>query len=314
MVPEDGVVLAGSGPLMLLIAWQYLQAGVKIRAMLDTAASGNFIKALRHFPKALSAIDYLWKGLRLKISIRQASIPYFKAVTDLRADGDARLQSVSFSSGGKQHRIETELLLLHQGVIPELHMAQAAGCEIIWSEAQQCWHPRIDAWGETSQAGVFIAGDGAGISGARAANLSGQIAGLKVAQQLGLIEESQLSKLARPIRAAWQRHNAIRPFLDALYRVADIYLTPLDDTMVCRCEEISAGQIRAVIALGCIGPNQAKVFTRCGMGPCQGRLCASSVEQIFAGERCQSVAEIGRLSVRPPLKPITLGELAGSGL
>ena len=63
-------------------------------------------------------------------------------------------------------------------------------------------------------------------------------------------------------------------------------------------------------ALGCSGPNQAKAFTRCGMGPCQGRLCGATVEQIFAQERGLGVAEIGRYRARPPLQPITLGQLA----
>ncbi len=80
--------------------------------------------------------------------------------------------------------------------------------------------------------------------------------------------------------------------------------------MVCRCEEISAGEIPAVIEFGCIGANQAKAFTRCGMGPCQGRFCGSTVEQIFARERGLSVRDICGYSARPPLKPIILGQLA----
>ena len=79
---------------------------------------------------------------------------------------------------------------------------------------------------------------------------------------------------------------------------------------MCRCEEVTVGQIRDVIALGCSGPNQAKAFTRCGMGPCQGRLCAATVEQIFASVLDKPVSEIGRYNARPPLKPITLGQIA----
>ncbi len=114
----------------------------------------------------------------------------------------------------------------------------------------------------------------------------------------------------QPVRRAQQRHIAIRRFLDAYYRVADFFLAPPDDTMVCRCEEISAGEIPAVIEFGCIGANQAKAFTRCGMGPCQGRFCGSTVEQIFARERGLSVRDICGYSARPPLKPIILGQLA----
>lgn len=311
LVPRDDVVLAGNGPLMLLVAWQYLQAGVRIGALLDTTPRGALFKALRHLPKALGASDYLWRGLRLMASIRHAGVPTYKAVSDLRAIGDGCLQAVSFSAAGKSQRIETELLLLHQGIVPALHITQAAGCDLCWNEAQQCWRPAIDAWGESSRAGIFVAGDGAGIVGARAASLDGQLAGLQVAHQLGRITAVERDRLAQPIRKAADRHRSIRPFLDACYPVADALLAPPDDTLLCRCEEIDAADVRAVVRLGCVGPNQAKAFLRCGMGPCQGRFCGSTVEQIFAHERGISVSDVGRFSVRPPLQPITLGQLAG---
>lgn len=310
LAPDDGVVLAGSGPLMLLIAWQYLQAGVRIRALLDTTPRGRLFGSLRHLPKAIATSDYLFKGLRLMASIRHARLACYKAVSELRADGGERLQSISFTAGGKRHDIETGLLLLHQGVIPNLHIAQAAACAIDWNEAQLCWQPLTDRWGESSQPGIFVAGDGAGIVGARAASLNGQLAGLQVAHRLGLLDTVARDRLAKPIRNAADRHIAIRPFLDAAYRVADAFLAPADDTVVCRCEEIEARDIRAMVKLGCTGPNQAKAFSRCGMGPCQGRFCAGTVEQIFARERGLAVRGIGRFNARPPLTPITLGQLA----
>jgi bacterioferritin-associated ferredoxin len=133
-----------------------------------------------------------------------------------------------------------------------------------------------------------------------------------VAYRLGLVEQAQRDRLARPDFNARQRHLAIRPFLDAFYRVGMNALIPVDETLVCRCEEVTVAEIRGVVALGCPGPNQAKAFVRCGMGPCQGRFCASTVENIFAEQRAVSVGDIGRFSARPPLKPVTLGQLATS--
>ena len=102
----------------------------------------------------------------------------------------------------------------------------------------------------------------------------------------------------------------VRPFLNLYFRVRDPYLNPADEVIVCRCEEVTAGQIREVVKKGCMGPNQAKSFIRCGMGPCQGRMCSDTVEQIMAGELGRSIARVGRYRVRPPITPITLGELA----
>lgn len=310
MVPAEAPVLAGNGPLLLLLAWQYLRAGVKLRAIVDTAQSSNRWSALRHFPQAITASDYLFKGLKLVTAIRRARVPWLREASDLRAAGEERLTGLHFTSRGKPQYIETSLLLLHQGVIPSLQIAAAAGCETLWNPLQQCWQPQVDDWGQSSVESIFVAGDAAGIGGARAAWLGGQLTGLQVAHQLGLIEAAERDRLARPVHKARARHLAIRPFLDTWYRVAEASLVPRDETLACRCEEVSAGEIRALAAMGCSGPNQAKAFTRCGMGPCQGRFCGSTVEQIFAHETAADPQQIGRFNTRPPLKPVTLGQLA----
>ena len=81
---------------------------------------------------------------------------------------------------------------------------------------------------------------------------------------------------------------------------------------MCRCEEVSAGQLRRHVALGAQGPNQAKAFSRCGMGPCQGRLCGLTVTELIAQCSGESPEAVGFYRIRPPLKPMTLGELAGA--
>jgi NAD(P)H-nitrite reductase large subunit len=85
---------------------------------------------------------------------------------------------------------------------------------------------------------------------------------------------------------------------------------PSDETVVCRCEEVTAGEIRAMAQIGGSGPNQIKAFTRAGMGPCQGRQCGYTVTRILAAAENRPASEIGFYRVRPPLKPLTLGELA----
>lgn len=310
--PQQAPVLVGTGPLLLLLAWQYLAVGVGVQAIVDTSLSANRWRALRHLPRALAASDYLFKGLRLVAAIKRARIPWYRQATDLSAMGDGRVEGLKFNAGGSLHQLDTNLVMLHQGVIPALHIAEAAGCETQWNETRQCWQPKLDKWGQSSQADIFIAGDGAAIGGARAAALSGQLAGLQCAYRLGQIEQSQRDRLARSVFNARRRHLAIRPFLDSFYRLGENMLVPTDDTMVCRCEEISAAEIRELIAFGCSGPNQAKAFIRCGMGPCQGRFCASTVESIFAARRAVSVGTIGRFTARPPIKPVTLGQLANT--
>jgi NADPH-dependent 2,4-dienoyl-CoA reductase/sulfur reductase-like enzyme len=156
-----------------------------------------------------------------------------------------------------------------------------------------------------------VAGDCGGIAGAEAAALSGRLAALQAAAALDRIDIAERDRRAAPIRAALARERGFRPFLDALTRPASPMLVPDDGITICRCEEVTAGMVRRAALLGAQGPNQAKAFTRCGMGPCQGRLCGPLVSAVMADALDKPIAEIGAYRPRAPYKPITLGALAG---
>jgi bacterioferritin-associated ferredoxin len=155
-----------------------------------------------------------------------------------------------------------------------------------------------------------MAGDGTAIAGALAAEASGALASLGVAHALGRLNGDELSRRAAPLRRALARQLAIRPFLDVMYRPPRWIVQPADDTIVCRCEEVTAGRVREMARLGCVGPNQTKFFSRCGMGPCQGRVCGTVVTQMLAAELGKTPGEIGAYRIRAPLKPIPLGAIA----
>ena len=311
VVPAGRVVLAGSGPLLFLLASQYLRAGVHIAALLDTTPAANYLAALPHLPAALVGGDYLAKGLAMKREITAAGVEVVGRVRGLKALGEGRLEAVEYQAGGSRKTIETELLLTHFGLVPNTAMADAAGCSRVWNEAGLSWQPTIDAWGNTDVEGIAVAGDCAGIGGARAAERSGRLAALEAARALGLIDAAGRDRRAAPERKALARELRARPFLEALFRVPRrAYAAIADDTVVCRCEEVTAGDIRRAVGEGCVGPNQVKSVTRTGMGPCQSRQCGISVPLLTAEALGRSVAEVGPLRPRPPLTPVTLGQLA----
>jgi bacterioferritin-associated ferredoxin len=95
-----------------------------------------------------------------------------------------------------------------------------------------------------------------------------------------------------------------------MYRPPRWIVQPADGTIVCRCEEVTAGRVREMARLGCVGPNQTKFFSRCGMGPCQGRVCGSVVTQVLAAELGRTPGEVGAYRIRAPLKPVPLGAIA----
>ncbi|TCZ56661.1 (2Fe-2S)-binding protein, partial [Roseicella aquatilis] len=128
---------------------------------------------------------------------------------------------------------------------------------------------------------------------------------------LGAIDAAARDRLAAPARAALAAALRGRAFLDLLYRPAPQFRVAPDDAIVCRCEEITGAQVRqAAGQLGASGPNQLKAFLRTGMGPCQGRLCGLTVTEMIATAQDRSPAEVGHYRLRPPVKPITLAELA----
>ena len=311
ITPEDGLVMAGSGPLLLLLAWQYLHAGVKIRALLDTSPYSNLLRALPHLPRALMAHHYITRGLYYQNMIKLAGVPIIKGISEIGAFGDGQLQKVAYHRHGKRHEVETNLLLVHFGVVPHTHLSRAAGCKHIWDNNQQCLRPQLDSWGATSQPNLFIAGDNAGIGGARTAEHAGRLAAFQALFQQGIIDKSQRDREANKDRK-WMREDLhIRPFLEKLFRHPwKLLARPDDDTIVCRCEEITAGQVREEFQHGHKHSNQVKFISRSGMGPCQGRQCALAVAHILAEEANQAMHADAFYKVRPPVTPLTLGQLA----
>lgn len=311
LAPSEPVVLAGCGPLLYLLGWQYLRAGVPIKALVDTTRPEDYWRARRHLFAALRAWPYLRKGLELMRSLRSSRIPHYTAAEQLAVEGDEAATALTFTVAGKAQRIDTRCVLLHQGVVPNIQFSQSLRARHHWDVDQLCFSPVVDASGELDVPGIFAAGDGAGIGGAQAAALQGELAGLGIAQRLGAIEPGQRDQRASTLRERLASNLRIRPFLDALYQPREENRIPADDVMVCRCEEVTAGDLRKFVALGCAGPNQAKSFGRCGMGPCQGRMCGLTVTEVIAKARGVTAEEVGYYRIRPPIKPITLGELAG---
>ena len=306
MVPRGRTVIAGTGPLLWLLAWQYLNAGYAIDAILDTTPHENRSRALAHLPGFLFS-PYFRKGMKLLQAVR-GKVAIVPGVSELRAEGTGKVESISFRTidgGGRTLPVDT--LLLHQGVVPNVNLAMSVGVEHRWDNTQLCWSPRLDPNGGTTVPGILIAGDGAGIAGGQAAAWRGVLSALAVVNAIQPGKKLPSEKLAHAAIAQFMRG---RKFLDALYRPARAFRQPSGDTIVCRCEEVTARAIEESVALGCPGPNQMKAFLRCGMGPCQGRLCGLTVTELIAKHRGVSPQAVGYFRIRPPVTPITVGELA----
>lgn len=303
-------VLVGSGPLLYLIAAQMVRAGTPPLALVETQTKADLARAGRHITGALRGWSYMLKGVKMLAEITRARVPRYTGATQITIEGEGKAEAIRFTSGGKARRIACDTVFLHHGVVPNTQAGRSLGVTHRWSTEQSCFVPVLDAWGGTNVPGIFTAGDGGGIAGAKAAEIAGRIAALRVAEEAGHLTQNARDQRATPLLAALAHERAARPFLDTAYPPCAEALCPADATVICRCEEVTAGAIRSYAGLGCLGPNQAKAFGRTGMGPCQGRYCGLTVTALLAETNGRTPDETGYFRIRPPLKPVTLGELA----
>lgn len=310
MLPGDGVWIAGSGPLALHYAAEVAAAGGRIAGMLDTTRRANRWAALAHWQGALQGWNYLQRGLHYLAAVRKAGFHRIVNVAAVEAIGKDRLERVRWRVGAEWQEAPASTLLLHEGVVPNVHMTLAIGCAHDWDPIQRCFRPRVDAFGASDIETILIAGDCGGIGGARVAELQGRIAAVGSAAALGRLDIAERDRRRADLEREMRSHSSIRKFLDVLFAPRPELLAPADDVVACRCESVTAKRIREAVALGCLGPNQVKSFTRCGMGPCQGRLCGLTLTETIAAARGVDVEAVGFFTVRPPLKPLRLGELA----
>ncbi|TAK54315.1 MAG: FAD-dependent oxidoreductase [Gammaproteobacteria bacterium] len=314
LVPTAPTLMAGRGPLLLLTACQLLALGVPVRAVVMSTPWWQYLAAgLRELPAAVRMSRSLAEGLGWLARLRRGGIPVYDGAESLSVIGSDQATGLEFRTGRRLHRLDGNLILLHEGIVPDTSLTMASDCDQEWDEQQLCWRPKTDPWGRTSAATIFVAGDGARILGAAAAPLSAALAALAIACDLGRISTQERDRRARPLRTELARHQRFRRFLDALYPPPRTIRGGIaDSTIICRCEGVTAGDLRQVIRLGCLGPNQAKSFTRCGMGPCQGRMCGLAVTEIFASECNREPQAVGYFRIRPPVKPLTLEQFAGA--
>ncbi|WP_205919920.1 (2Fe-2S)-binding protein, partial [Pseudomonas viridiflava] len=167
------------------------------------------------------------------------------------------------------------------------------------------WLPVRDDAGRSSAEQVYLAGDGAGIMGADAAEMAGELAALSLLQDCGRdVDEHRIDRL----KAQLKHITRFRHGLETAFPFPDDWAANVpDETLICRCEEVSAGDIRRTVQEGHWEMNRVKAMCRVGMGRCQGRMCGLAAAELVACESGRPVQEVGRLRGQSPIKPIPFG-------
>lgn len=314
VLPGKRIVLAGSGPFLLPVAKTLLGAGAHIVAMVEATRPRAWA---RHAARLWGHGDRVHEALDYRRIIRDAGVPIRFGALVVEAHGGECLERVLIRDCDRDghvaphapaHAIEADVLCVGYGFVPGTQVTRLLGCAHRHDVRCAAQVPVHDDRMQTSVAGVFVAGEVAGIGGAHAAAAEGKLAGLAAAQRLGrAIDPAQIATAQRD-RAHHRRFAAL---INDLFPLKPAYFDAVrDDTIVCRCEEVSAGDVRAALAAWGADLNCVKGVTRCGMGYCQGRMCGPTVAALAVRGTGAQAGDIEAMSVRAPIKPVTVATLA----
>ena len=298
----ERVVFAGSGPLLYLVAYQYAKAGARVLAVLDSSPFGAQVAAL---PRLLLQPATLAKGLYYRAWLTAHGIAVHQGATLVEVVGEQKVEAVTWQRAGSRHSLACDGLAFAHALRSETQLADLLGCQFTWSPLNRAWLPSRDRAGRSSVPSVYLAGDGAGIMGADAAEMAGERAALALLEDMGITIDSERGpQLERQLA----RIQGFRVGLEAAFPFPEQWASQApDDLMLCRCEEISVGEVRQVVAQGHTDINRVKAHCRVGMGRCQGRMCGSAAVEIIAQAAACSPQQVGRLRAQAPIKPLPFG-------
>ena len=309
VLPGRSILLIGSGPFLLSVAKMLISGGASVFAVLEATKPSAWARhALRvwgHWARLKEGYDYLQ-------AIRRAKVPMSFGWVIVRAEGAeeveravvARCDADWHPIPGTDRTLQVDTICIGYGFVPAVQLTRLLGCEHAYRPRAGGWVPTHDDAMQTSVPGVYVAGEVAGIGGAYAAMAEGRLAGLAAARQVGRSVDPAALEAARKERA---HYRAFGDLINELFEVRPgIYDLMTDDVTVCRCEEVTAGDVRAMLEDWTANVNVVKAVTRTGMGPCQGRICGGLVAELTARGTGRRPDEVDFFHPRPPLKPIPL--------
>ncbi len=307
VLPGRRVLLSGSGPLQWVLARHLLEAGAELAAVLD--ANPFPWRGWRHAAAVWGQWARLREGWDSLRAMQKAGVGVRWGQCVWRADGEGQVERAVIGpvGGPPAEMLVVDTICLGHGFTPAVQLSRLAGCEHCYQPARRAYVPVRDEWLQTTLAGLFVAGDAAGIGGKDVARLEGRLAAQGAARALG--RGSAAGQAAR-LRRQLEHQQRFAGTLDALFPLS-AHLGDLltDDTVLCRCEETTVSEVRRAVAEGATTLSAVRTLTRAGMGRCQGRMCGSPVAELVARELSRPVEAVGQVTPRPPVVPIPLDGL-----
>jgi NADPH-dependent 2,4-dienoyl-CoA reductase/sulfur reductase-like enzyme len=316
VLPGRRVLVAGSGPLLLVVASHLLNGGAQVVAI----AEASPLRGLwRYAHRMLPHLNFAQRAYRYRRQLQDAGVPLLPGHQIRRALGTTEVERAVIGPcddqwrplPGPERQYDVDAVVVGYGFLSSLELSRLAGCEHRYEPSVGGWLPVRNRDLETSVPWVFVVGDGAGVAGSAVAVAEGHYAGLGVAHRLGRLTGRAYSREVSRARGRLGHLAGFRRVMDELYRFGPGIYTLADESVtLCRCEEITFGEALAAIREGASHVNEVKAWTRVGMGRCQGRMCGPALAHLIAQTSGQTVANAGVFTPRPPVKPVSLEALA----
>jgi len=308
------VLLTGTGPLNLVLANQLAEAGATVVAVLELANP----RLTELMPMLLGPWSLLSDGIGYVTKLMRRGIPLMRGWTLIEARGADQVTSAVIGKvdrdwrliKGTERELAVDTICLGYGIVPSTELSRLIGCAHRYDARLGGWIPEHDPYRESSIPNVFVAGDGSGIGGSLVAMEEGNVAGLRAAMRLGKISEATFNERAAQSLQRLRHLGRFRAVLDGLSTPRPgLFERMTDDTLICRCEEVSLGDCRQAVKEGAISLMELKPRLRAGMGMCQSRICGPTLVEVLGGLTGQAPDTIKPFSQRPPVKPIPLAAL-----
>jgi NADPH-dependent 2,4-dienoyl-CoA reductase/sulfur reductase-like enzyme len=317
VLPGKRVLLAGTGPLQLVVAKKLLDAGAQVVGVLEGSTRLAW-RGIRNLSGAWGQWERIGEGLGSLMTLLQKRVIYRAGCGISAAHGSNEVEGaiiVRYDHNwrpipGSQRELDCDTICIGYGFTPFTTLGKLMGLHHTWDANTSTDLPVRDGNLQTSQEGVYAAGDGANLGGARLALLEGRLAGIAAAAYLGY-GKAKAAEALRQLRRPLQRERAFRRMYTSLFTPGPgLYELAQDDTPLCRCEGVTLGDLKRAVEMGTCSIPEIKAITRSGMGECQGRMCGQQINYLIARLTGRTPAEIGVNPARPPVFPVPIHALA----
>jgi NADPH-dependent 2,4-dienoyl-CoA reductase/sulfur reductase-like enzyme len=316
VLPSEDILIGGAGIFPYAVAAEILMKKGRVRAVLD---QNHLSEKLAIAGGLLLEKSKIGDGIRTMAKLILSRTPVKFGTRIIEARGEKSLEEVLTVKidrngrrlPGSEIAYPCDCLALGYGFVANIELAQLAGCRLEYDKNQGGWMVRVSEDLETSVSGIFAAGEITGIAGAAKSVTEGQLAALSILLRLGKISPDTFYARSARLKKARKQHLRFAGYFNAQHKIPrEVLRSIADETIVCRCEDITMGAIKTAVLDGCATPDAVKKAVRAGMGICQGRTCAPIIYEVITALKGTAADHISPLSVRTPLKAVSLKALA----